>query len=184
MKKISLILFISFLLSCSSVEVKNSNHTYVHKSGKFIFPVLLGNLQRNEIKKFDNSGADVGISYSANEKLSLVTTIYVYPTPKNENGERYTLIEHFEGIDQAILSSSPNSRKVKWPDNLPVWSDEGVLGILQAYDLGGSDEVTSLLQIYDYGDWALKFRSTYKASEREKAIEKINALHKEFEWPK
>lgn len=181
MRILLLVIFVFCLLGCASVAVKDLE-TYRHKSGKFDFPVNLANLKRVEIEKFDKSGRDIGVTYNADENLSLVVTIYAYPTPKNENGKIFTLIENFETINQVILVGTPNSKKVKWPESLPMWSDEGVSGILQAYDLGGNGAVISLLQIYDYGFWTLKFRSTFKADDREKAIEEIRAIHSEFKW--
>ncbi len=66
---------------------------------------------------------------------------------------------------------------------MPIWSDEGVPGVLQAYDIGGEESITSILQLYDYGTWRLKFRSTYPSYQAKRAEFLIDEAHKAFAWP-
>ena len=154
---------------------------YTHRSGLFSFPTSLASMVREEVKSYDTDGNDVGVTYR-DPSSRLVITIYAYPAPKLGDGSTSSLSDHFAAEDATILKASDGTAQIDWPRGLPIWSDEGVPGILQAYDFNGNRDTTSILQLYDYGLWRLKFRSTYPNSSAAHAEELIDEVHKAFKW--
>ncbi len=187
MRSIFFIVIFFGLAACGSVPTKNvvetTNETFQHKSGMFSFPVYLAGLVRGTVSEFDSGSMDVGASYRLADN-SLLITVYAFPAPPLSDGTTSSLMDHHYYEESAIIEKTPETLKIGWPDTIPMWSDEGVSGALSAYDLAGKGEKVSLLQLYDYGKWRLKFRTTYLAVDSAEASIKIDQFHKEYNWPK
>ena len=176
----SLSILAALLLWCAPARTATDD-TYLHKSGLFRFPASLSALTRVEVKPYDSASSDVGVSYE-DPNSRLLVTIYAFPAPRLRDGTISSLEQHFGVEDEAILGKWPNSSKAPWPSDLPIWSDEGVRGMLQAYDLEGGT-TQSILQLYDYKGWRLKFRSTFPSSDAKHATKLIDEVHRAFSWP-
>jgi hypothetical protein len=178
-----LLVLAAMLFGCAHTPANSeASDTYFHQSGLFSFPSSLASLTRTRITPYDAQANDVGITYK-DPNSRLVISIYAYPAPKLSDGSASSLSEHFSAEDAEVLKDTAGTVQVAWPSSLPVWSDEGVPGVLQAYNFGGDGSTTSLLQLYDYGKWRLKFRSTYLTGSAERAEVLINQVHKAFKWP-
>jgi hypothetical protein len=173
-------IFLALLLWCTPAQTA-THDTYLHKSGLFSFPTSLATLIRTAVKSYDDASNDVGVSYQDPESRLLVT-IYAFPAPKLRDGTISSLEQHFRAEDATILGKWPNSSQAPWPEELPMWSDEGVPGVLQAYALDGG-KTGSILQLYDYEGWRLKFRSTFLAGDAKHAVKLIDEVHEAFSWP-
>ncbi len=183
MRSLVLLVMAGMLFGCAHTPANSeSAETYVHRSGLFSFPTSLASLTRTRVTPYDAQANDVGISYK-DPGSRLVISIYVYPAPKLSDGSPSSLSEHFSAEDAEVLKDTAGTVQDVWPNGLPIWSDEGVPGMLQAYNFGGDGSTTSLLQLYDYGKWRLKFRSTYLNDSSERAEMLIGKVHKAFKWP-
>ncbi len=186
MKSIIALLLLSatvprFAVAKTEVECQG---TYVHRSGLFAFPEKVGDFTRQAITRYDLEGNDVGVVYRCAASNSMVISVYAYPVPVRKDGKPAAFREMVVAEQVVIMERTARTKAIQWPKGIPLWSDEGVTGALVAFDLGGTGQYVSLLQLYDYGPWLLKFRTSYEAEKAVVSEREIDAFHRAFRWPK
>jgi len=148
--------------------------TFVHEPSQFDFPETFGKFRRVAIIQYDNQGFDIGVGYNFDEELEIALTLYVYPPGRELSGELIPLARQLELERANILRRHPGARSSSPWTPPRTQNSESLPGHAEAFRYadafaGGRREVTSLLYLFEYDGWVVKYRITFPAAQEEKA---------------
>jgi len=177
---------IFFLLLCVGPLIsfaESEQEMVVHPVTGWAFPVNLGSFQRVSQQVYNGEQTNLSAAYSPVINDSVHISVYVSPVPSFSTGTVSTLSEHFSYEEFRIFDHSPNTRPLAWPELNYAASLNNVENQFAAYDLGGRAERVSLLQLFDYGEWRLKVRVSYRWDNSKKAKIYIDEFMQIYPWP-
>lgn len=132
-----------------------------HPFTGIVFPAVIGEMKRREVKTFDQRGEDVSASYHGyrNGRGILIASAYSYPRPPQLADTRAV----FEDAQKAILNNTPSARRLSsgaYPGGGFAAEYE-----FRATNFGPETLVRSKLILFGRGNWQLKYRFTYPAAD-------------------
>ncbi len=177
------------------VEVEG---TYVHKGSKIEFPTSVGLYERTGVNQYDTAGKDVSAGYNLYSPLApIAITVYVYPapgvlsigSPPNVVAAAKDLVlrDHFEAVKQEITKVHPIAQLIS-EENVPIQQSgatyQGIKAAFQFTEVvtERSIDLTSLVFLYDYDDWYIKYRVTYPTLAKANSEPEVEQFVRQFVW--
>jgi hypothetical protein len=151
---------------------------YVHKKTQMVFPEMIGNIHRTHVTRFDAAENDVGLTYSGNN-LPLVISVFVYPAPRNiailpapgaAEAARTTLfLNHYAQLKSEVTNYNKTAAMVSDRDFDFHQGTENHSGKEAVFKLNyrfslGEQPSSSLLYLFQTGEWLISYRITYPES--------------------
>ena len=159
---------------------------YVHRASGFLFPDKLGEFTRHKLTTYDAAGRNVSAGYDIIGNISV--TLYVYPV-LHEDGQGVAdptalLGKHAQAVVNDVLKhhagatvqSEGHSELAAGTNSLP-----GRVVLFRYEDMGVP--LGSALHLYLWGDYFVKFRTTYRPQEEEYSLAELMKLMKAMTWP-
>lgn len=161
---------------------------YTHAKSGFVFPETFGTFERVGVSQFDAEGSDIGVGYDLDDGSVLIAlTLYVYPPARTTSGDLVQLSEQFD-LEKAAVSQAHGgaTSSAAWtpPRTQNDESNPGH-GIAFRYteQFGGARQtVESLLYLFEYEGWLVKYRISYPASQAEAANLIAQIFVSGFRW--
>lgn len=163
----------------SQVQPELVGGVYRHPASGMEFPSELETLVRDNVRTYDDSGADVSVSYRRGDAdVALAVTVYIYP-------RREPLAVEFELAKAAIARMSPGSELIT----------EGGMGLEKRGSVhqghrahfiireGDVPTRISHLFIFDHGPWRVKYRAGFLAHQHELADAIVVRFIRALPWP-
>ena len=168
------------LISESQPTVEDDIPSYAD----FVFPDKIGEFDRQRFEVYEKTTLGVGTLYRSKRDPALTVSVFAFPAPKMPAGNPSTIAEHFASEIGLVLKDRPDSRQINWPNKFVSRNNEGVVAHHAAFELIGlkPEPIISLLQLYDYGEYRLKFRISYLERDLE-APKLIVGFQNEYPFP-
>lgn len=196
MNRATALLFLAgFITGCPTVSGPSrgarpieASGLYVHGPSGFSFPESFGAFRRVEINQFDSSGMDVGVGYNLEQADSQIAlTLYVYPRARDANGSILTLESQFEIERTYILQAHPGGKASETWTPTTTQNHEASPGYATTFRYQQlfayrQQEIESLLYLFDYEGWAVKYRITYPLAQQAKANLVSQVFVSSFIW--
>ena len=170
---------------------------FTHSGTEFTFPESIGDFERVEVNKYDESGKDVSVGYNLDSPDLITATVYVYPGRDVLNlGSDSDVVaatmdfldqQEFEGAKDAILASTPGLTPASEDESFVISSPSEQVGrraIFQGQGLidGALAVLRTEVDLFGFGDWFIKYRFTYPR-ESPTAPALILDFMNSLEWP-
>jgi hypothetical protein len=158
-----------------------------HDPSGFRFPEGFGKFQRVAITQYDEEGRNVSVGYNLDEDLKLVLTLYVRPPARSPSGEPLSFEDEFRSEHAAIASHHQVARETA-PWEVPTTrNQESSPGRAMGFRYpetfaGASRDVTSLLYLFQYDGWIVKYRITFPAVQEQNAFLVAQVFVAGFRW--
>jgi hypothetical protein len=163
-------------------EVTDAADPYVHRAVGVAFPLAPADLRRGRIVEFDAQGSDAAVGYAPLGQPGEMT-LYVYPGTGNDCSD------WFRDADDAIIQRGNVTRN---QFDSPI-RFEGFAGLPQlsasyavqagAYGFDHPDLVSYLwVGCVANGDWIVKYRGSFPASEQALATTMAERLFAAIDW--
>ncbi|OBV11326.1 hypothetical protein [Erythrobacter dokdonensis] len=163
-------------------EVTDAADPYVHRAVGVAFPLAPADFRRGRVVEFNEEGGDAGVGYAPLGQPGEMT-LYVYPGTGGECSD------WFRDADDAILQRGNVTRR---NFDSPI-RFEGFAGLPQlsasyavqagAYGFDHPDLVSYLwVGCVADGDWIVKYRGSFPASEEAGAIGIAESLFAAIDW--
>ena len=161
--------------------------TFVHEPSGFVFPPAFDAFERVSIHRFDADGRDVGVGYDLDTTLKIALTLYVTPPARWPTGEPLTLREQFEAEQATIVHLHPRvTARAGWtPGPTCNGASEPRYAVAFRYDehfAGARRLVTSVLYLFEYDGWVVKYRATFAAFQEQPAHAVVERFVATFPW--
>ncbi len=191
----SLLLLTALITGCPTVggprpgvQPINVSGRYVHGPSRFEFPETFGAFRRVEINQFHPSGLNIGVGYNLEQADTRVAvTLYVRPPARDANGSVLTLASEFELERENILQHHPGAT-ASVPSTPPrTQNGEAARGYATTFRYQhavdyGREEVETLLYLFEYDGWVVKYRITYPFSQQARANPVSQGFVSSFRW--
>lgn len=189
-----LVCLLGWLAGCPSAttvgpapRTSNPAGTFVHGPSRFEFPETFGKFRRVAITQYDDEGRDIGVGYNLDEDLRIVLTLYVYPPGRDASGDLIPLARQFEGERANILRYHIGAQSsAPWTppqtENEEPSPGHAVAFRYEEDFAGGRNLLTSLLYLFEYDGWIVKYRITFPAAQQEEAGLVSEVFVSAFPW--
>ena len=192
---LTLVVLVTCIVGCPTARVSISpvqpilaTDTYVHAPSGFKFPVHFGKFRRVEINQFDTDGRNIGVGYNLEEAdLQIALTLYVKPALRDQTGRTLSLAEMFE-LEKAEIARFHQGGRLSAAWTPPQTQNrEAAPGLATAFQYSQvfahrTQVVNSLLYLFEYEGWIVKYRITYPAEQEEKANLISQVFVSGFRW--
>jgi hypothetical protein len=162
--------------------------TWKHPASEFSFPTQFGAFKRVAITQYDSGGKNVGVGYEAKARdVGVVLTLFVTPPQRDTSGNALDLAAQYPSERAAVIKHHAAVRTIEeWtPARTP--NAEAAAGYAATFRFqevfeGYTQEIESLLFLYTFEGWVVKYRITYAWSQRERARRLGEAFVSAFRW--
>jgi hypothetical protein len=160
--------------------------TYVHPGSAVAFPEEAAFFTRVEPYRYDAEGNDVGIGYrrifkGTEAQFRVEATLFVFPSPRDQNGNVMSFEEQFAGEVAQIHQAHAEVREIRRVDREATRAGRSVhlraaeFTFRQTPQMGGRTTVTVLAAFLD-GPWHVTYRVTLPIEERELCLSATDDL--------
>ncbi len=160
------------------------NDVYVHPYSGMKFPSMAGLFVRGPVRKYDPQGRDISVAYEIQHiGGNTEMTVFIFPSAHDRN-----FPGHFEQACEAVLRFSRSSKLLIKKDvaikqNGHVYRGKRATFSMQSVFSGQKIATLSLLYLFKYGDWYIKYRVTYPQTGHDKIMPEIERFMQELSWP-
>ena len=162
--------------------------TYTHAPSGFAFPETFEKFRRVSIIRYDDAGNNIGVGYNLDTpEIGVALTLYVRPAARSESGVLLPLSKQFDIEKYVVAHEHPGARvgpQLTPPKTQNHEPNDGyaiAFRYSQMFD-GYVREVTSLLYLFEYDGWLVKYRITYPLSQEAKAAVAAQVFVSDFLW--
>lgn len=187
MRKMPLLVLLLVLTGCPTLGGVPKG-PYVHAPSGFVFPESFGKVRRVSVDRFDATGENVGVGYNLEEPgRQVALTLYVRPPLQHEDGRLMALAEQFELERQAVVDHHPSAQSGASEAAPATRNAEPSPGLLAAFRFDEvfayrNQRVDSLLYLFEYEGWFVKYRITHPAAQAAAAGAEARAFVSTFVW--
>lgn len=183
------------LLGCPTVTPNVAGVTpihvqgvYTHEPSGFVLPPSIGSFRRVAINQYDREGLDVSVGYNLDEvDAEVAFTLYVTPPLRLPDGSDSALSQQFEveiGAIQHHHGGAPVLHRQNTSSEQAGTSATGLLAQFRFEEVFGSRQqvVESLLHLFEYDGWRVKYRTTFPLSQREAVAPQLERFLASLQW--
>jgi hypothetical protein len=159
----------------------------VHAPSGFEFPATFGEFQRVEITQHDAEGQNVGVGYHLDDEMKIALTVYVKPPLSAPTGEPLSLRNQLQVEEAAIAHAHPGvTLRAGWTPRR-TRNREPARGYALAFRYqenfaGAPRLVTSVLYLFEFDGWVVKYRATFPAFQEQPAHALVQTFVATFPW--
>jgi hypothetical protein len=166
-----------------------------HDSG-IVFPEAIGEFRRGKVTTHNTKEQDMSAGYDmADPRNQISITVYIYPGPKLTSigspahvvyiARRRLTDTHFKEIKAEIFKHHSQASLMSEHEAALQFRGQSLYGRIATFKseelfAGRIQPIVTYAEVYAYGKWIIKFRTTIPAASQEASAKFIQAFKEEF----